>query len=152
MPWPPYELPNLNSGNCRVTSPERRAYNCIAWAAGDTSRWWWPIRLPGVNYWPKGVPREATIDAFIAAYATLGYSPCADGSLEAGTEKLALFARSMATSLVPTHAARQLESGEWTSKLGPFEDIVHANVSNVSGPAYGVVALYLSRPRPSAHG
>ena len=132
-----------------MTSPERRGYNCIAWAAGETDRWWWPIRLPGVNYWPKGVAREATIAAFIAAYATRGYEPCADGALEPGIEKIALFAKSGATAFIPTHAARQLESGEWTSKLGPFEDITHSGVDDVRGPAYGTRVCFLGRPRPN---
>src|SRR5271163_1349100 len=101
--WPPHELPNLNDANCIVTSAFKRGYNCIAWAAGDASRWWWPIRLPGVNYWPKGVPREATIDAFIAAFATLGYVPCVDGSLEAGIEKVVIFAQSVRGVYLPTH-------------------------------------------------
>ena len=25
-----------------VTSPATPEYNCIAWAAGETDRWWWP--------------------------------------------------------------------------------------------------------------
>jgi hypothetical protein len=145
--WPPHGLPNLNDNNCIVTSPFRRGYNCIAWAAGDTSRWWWPIRLPGVNYWPKGVPRELTEDAFVAAYATVGYARCADGRLEPGIEKIALFAKVAYGLIAPTHAARQLESGAWTSKLGPFEDVSHATLDDVSGPAYGNAVLYLSRRR-----
>jgi hypothetical protein len=47
---------------------------------------------------------------------------------------------------VPTHAALQLPSGEWTSKLGPFEDISHAHENDVNGPAYGAVRFYMSRP------
>ena len=41
-----------------ITSPRTVAYNCIAWAAGETQRKWWPDKV-GVAYWPKGVPREA---------------------------------------------------------------------------------------------
>ena len=88
--WPAVELPNLNGNNYEITSPFKRAYNCIAWAAGDTSRWWWPIRLAGVNYWPKNAPREATVEAFIAAYATCGYAACEDGAIEPGIEKIVL--------------------------------------------------------------
>ena len=50
---------------------------------------------------------------------------------------------------VPTHAALQLESGDWTSKLGPFEDVTHTTVEAVAGPVYGTVICYLARPRPA---
>lgn len=52
----------------------------------------------------------------------------------------------------PTHAARQLPSGAWTSKLGEWEDIEHDTLealegSEGRGEAYGRVALILKRER-----
>ena len=74
-------FPGLNSENTRITSPKDRSYNCIAWAAGDSRRFWWP----GVDgYWPEGVLRDESVDAFTAAYEALGYSPCRDGAFEGG--------------------------------------------------------------------
>lgn len=143
--WPALGLPGLNPSTSRITSPEATYYNCIAWAAGEDWRWWWPA--PGVAYWPPGVEASETIEAFIEAFKTLGYSECMDGSLETGVEKVALFGSGPAGREAPTHAARQLESGEWTSKLGPLEDIVHSNVGDVEGPEYGRAIGYLSRPR-----
>lgn len=35
-------FPGLRETEYTLTSPEDRGYNCIAWAAGDLSRWWWP--------------------------------------------------------------------------------------------------------------
>lgn len=147
--WSPTAFPSLTPTNSEKTSEQRNTYNCIAWAAGETRRWWWPLRLPGVSYWPKGAPREVTIEAFIAAYATCGFIQCANASLEDGTEKIALYAKAGPSGPVPTHAARQLENGEWTSKLGALEDITHTTLDAVSGPLYGVPVAYLSRPRPS---
>ena len=46
---------------------------------------------------------------------------------------------------VPTHAARQLASGLWTSKLGHSEDIEH-DLRALEGDTYGMVALLLKRP------
>jgi hypothetical protein len=146
--WPSQEVPHLSDLNCTVTSPGDTLYNCIAWAAGDNTRWWWPLPLKGINYWPKGVPREQTVEAFIMAFGTMGYVPCADGSLVAGIEKVALFAKQGLMAIVPTHAALQLATGQWTSKLGVFEDIVHLTPHNVNGPIYGQVVRFLSRPRP----
>ena len=45
----------------------------------------------------------------------------------------------------PTHAARQLGDGRWTSKLGKEVDITHTLVG-LEGPVYGQVAAYLRRP------
>jgi hypothetical protein len=145
--WPPQELPNLTDQSCVITSPPDTVYNCIAWAAEDTNRWWWPFPLGGVSYWPKGIPRQETIDAFILAFGTLGFLPCRDGSLEKGVQKIVLFARLEAGSVIPTHAARQLENGHWTSKLGPLEDITHFVHDAVNGPAYGQAVKFLSRRR-----
>lgn len=69
---------NLNSQNHSITSPKSNRYNCIAWAAGCNSLWWWPFKS---YYWPRGVPREVTVAAFLAAFATLGYEECQDGTL-----------------------------------------------------------------------
>src|SRR5262245_254612 len=104
-----------------ITSPETVAYNCIAWAAEDTSRKWWPDKM-GVGYWPQGVPREATLATFIKAFAALGYEECEDGSLEPEFTKIAIFTKPAGT---PAHAARQLPNGRWTSKLGSEVDIEH---------------------------
>ena len=145
--WSPQEFPNLTDKNSVITSPKQNGYNCIAWAVGDTERWWWPFPAGGVAYWPKGIRREATIEAFIAAFGTQGFIPCADGELQDGVEKIALYARILGSQLVPTHAARQLESGEWTSKLGPLEDIRHTNRNAVDGPLYGETVRFLARPR-----
>lgn len=149
MPGSPYPgaLPNLSPDNHRVTSPRTDRYNCIAWAAGDDGNWWWPVG--NVKWrWPPGVPREETVAAFVAAFATLGYAPCRDGAPEAGYEKVALFARNDGNGVpVPTHAARQLPDGRWTSKLGKMEDIDHDTVAGVSGPAYGEPVRFLRRAR-----
>jgi hypothetical protein len=74
-------FPDLVRTGYQVTSPPDAIYNCIAWAVGHTSAWWWPD-LDGFDYWPPGVVREQTLAAFVQAFATVGYVPCLDGSLE----------------------------------------------------------------------
>jgi hypothetical protein len=135
-------FPGLQTSPFRVTSPATRDYNCIAWAAGDTTRWWWPDPDPDNDavYWPSNIPIEETTGAFAAALATLGYAPCSGDEFEPGFEKVALFA----TGTVPAHAARQLPSGRWTSKLGRSEDIEH-ELNAVSGAAYGTVVQVFKR-------
>jgi hypothetical protein len=145
--WPQHELPNLSDKTCEITSPAKRRYNCIAWAAGSDTRNWWPDPV-GVGFWPAGVPREVTFNAFLAAYRTLRYEVCTNASLEPGLEKIAIFGQlNVAGLLEPTHAALQFESGEWTSKLGPFEDVRHKTLDAVEGPAYGTALFYMARRR-----
>jgi hypothetical protein len=142
-------FPGLRGTAYQVTSPPDDASNCIAWAAGDPTQEWWPnpADAPRSAYWPPGVPREETLEAFQQAFATLGYAVCNDDRREAGYEKIALFALLGA----PKHAARQLPSGRWTSKLGVGEDIEHA-LHDLTGMVYGSVVLVLKRPRPPGAG
>lgn len=144
--WPPEELPHLGPKSCKITSKASTQYNCIAWAAKDETNNWWPDPW-GIGYWPSSVPRAVTKGSFIKAFKTLGYDTCLDGSLEPGMEKIAIFGTGPQGLEVPTHAALQLKSGEWTSKLGPFEDVRHKAIHAVNGPAYGKPICYMSRPR-----
>jgi hypothetical protein len=144
--WPSSDFPNLREGDHTKTSDASQEYNCIAWAAEDTSAWWWPSLELGRSYWPEGIPREETVEAFVAAFRTKGYEPCDIGSLEVGFEKIALY---VDANNIPTHAARQLKNGHWTSKLGGFEDIEHLTVECLQGDApyqYGRASLYMKRP------
>ena len=136
-------FPNLVA--YQITSPPSEKYNCIAWAAGDATLWWWPDEGPGI-YWPPGIAKEETIPMFTSLFAGLGYSPCSSADTEDGFERIALFANA---SDFPTHAARELPSGRWTSKLGRVEDIEHA-LHDLEGDEYGKVVLVMLRPRSAA--
>ncbi len=138
-----FGFPRLTTANSRVTSPEDEDYNCIAWAAETTDRWWWPDPQQQ-SFWPAGIPRIVSLDSFAGAYATLGYSQRTDSSWQVGSQKIAIFAD---TSGKPTHAARQLPGGWWASKLGTIIDIEH-ELNAVEGPVYGSVAIVLERMRP----
>jgi hypothetical protein len=133
-------FPNLQTEGCTPSSPATPNYNCIAWAAGDSNRFWWPLP-ENAAYWPTGIPREETIDAFVAAYGALGYEPCDSGEQEENYEKIALYAK----GVEPAHAARQLPNGNWTSKLGQGIDIEHS-LNGLEGSFYGQVIQFLRRP------
>jgi hypothetical protein len=136
-------FPSLTGSRYEITSPAENGYNCIAWAVGDTSLWWWPDEFDQY-YWPEGVPRSSTLDAFVQAFQVLGFDVCGSGAIEEGWEKVAIFAN---RDGVPTHAARQLADGTWTSKLGRLEDIQHSAVDDVSGSCYGDPRVFLRRRR-----
>lgn len=139
-------FPGLARGGYRITSPADPDYNCLAWAMADASKWWWPGPDIDTEYWPPGIPRETTLDAFRVVFVLLGYVECAEEEAEAGFEKVAVFTVGQSK---PTHAARQLPTGRWTSKLGRMEDIEHS-LRDLEGTIYGTVALILKRPIPEA--
>ena len=100
-------FPGLRGRVYRVSSPVADKYNCIAWAAGDTSQWWWPDEpdLPTSSFWPPAALRMETLDAFLQAFSTLGYTRCAGDQEEAGYEKIALFV----LDSVPAEESRLVE-------------------------------------------
>ncbi len=133
----PARYPQLASEGYSVESPPDARYNCIAWAAGDVFNWWWPNPI---GYWPLNVPKESTVTAFTLLFEQLGYTVCRDESLEEGYEKIALYA----LGRIVKHAARQLTSGRWTSKVGQNIDIEHT-LAGLEGPFYGEVVRILKR-------
>ncbi|MFH1738526.1 MAG: hypothetical protein ABIH23_05920 [bacterium] len=135
-------FPNLkDTPDFRIASPCDTRYNCIAWAAGSKELWWEPDPY-GYYYWPKEAPRQYTLDAYVSAFAALGYERCDDDLLAPDFEKVAIYA----LDLRPTHAARQIASGMWTSKIGKNVDIEHT-LAGLEGSFYGKVAVILRRPR-----
>src|SRR5437773_12363842 len=114
---------NLRRGSFRKTSDDTDEYNCIAYAYGLTDRTMWPAMRRDGYWWPSGIPNRNRIPSFVALFASIGYEECDGPALERGFEKVAIYARGTS----PTHAARQLTSGRWTSKLGEDIDIQHDN-------------------------
>jgi hypothetical protein len=143
--YPAALFPGLAGTPYRVTSDPDHQYNCIAWSAGDVTEWWWPDPA-GLRYWPAGIARVVSLQAFQDVFALLGYAPCSTELLELGFEKVAVFALADGT---PTHAARQLPHGRWTSKLGHAEDIEH-ELRALEGQIFGTIALVLKRALPPA--
>jgi len=133
-------FPGLRGSGYAVTSPEDIRYNCLAWAAEDTERWWWSDED---SHWPEGAAREETIAAFVAAYGELGFVSCDGPLIEEGYEKIVIYASPDGT---PTHVARQLQSGLWSSKLGQLQDVEH-RLEDLVGSLYGHCSHFLKRER-----
>ena len=137
----------IRPSNYEGKSPVDLYYNCIAWAMGKKDSRWWPATIGGYR-WPKKLPRqkpgEETLPNFISAFKRLGYKviPKKDYSLEKGFEKVAIYVKGNQN---PTHAARQLDSGIWTSKIGEEEDIEHSSPAVLEGLLYGAVAVVMKR-------
>lgn len=135
-------FPNLAATGYTVTSPDTPIYNCIAWAADDDTKWWWPDP-DGQCYWPALANRQETITAFVAAYSLLGYRVCPDGAFEEGWDKIAIFTLNDS----PKHAAKQIGDNLWTSKIGRFNDISHT-LDGLDGPDYGRPTVFMKRKKP----
>lgn len=135
----PPDFPNSKAAPFEITSPASGEYNCIAWALEVSDGFYWPRR--GREFrWLRFLPKEETLAAFQKLFEKVGYEVCEHGELEAGFKKVAVFEKNGS----PTHAARQLPDGNWTSKLGTHEDVKHS-LAAMSGGRYGDVALFLKK-------
>ena len=134
------DFPRLDREDFQVISPASNEYNCIAYAAGDTSQWW-SDELQ--YYWPTTVARNPSITGLENLFKWLGFKKCHSPRLEADYQKVALYA----SKGLWTHAALQMATGHWRSKLGPEELIEHESPLSVTGDLYGNVYLYMRRMR-----
>ena len=135
-----FRFPKLSDKEFEITSPCSVNYNCIAWAAGDTEKWWWPD-LQYTMYWPEDIKREESLKSFIILFERFSFVECKSLDLEENFEKVIIYVNNEGK---PTHAARQLETGIWSSKLGRFYDISH-NAEGLEGQFYGSIGAVLKR-------
>jgi hypothetical protein len=129
--FPPDVFPKLAQSGYSITSSADKAYNCIAFAVGDTTRWWWPIRGPAqladaIVFWPPGASLSDSLEAFLSALSLLGFAPSDDANVRPKFDKMALDGR-------VKHASRQVATGRWRSKMGKAIDIEH-ELDAVEGP------------------
>jgi hypothetical protein len=118
----------------------------MAWAVGENHRRW---DFGKNDFWPKSVPKRLGIAYLVNAYQTIGFVVCteADGRHpEVGFDKIVLYINNQSEG---SHAAKLLQSGMWSSKLGDEEDIDHQTPEGLSGSRYGRPYLYMKRPRRS---
>ena len=147
-------FPRLRTQPYRVTSPAGADYNCIAWALGESDGWWSPVEDPE-HEWPADLPTvgnsaaQLMVSDLRVVFEHFGFTPCSDGELVDGLEKIALYASDGEFR----HVARQLPSGRWTSKLGGDRDIEHS-LDGIEGTDgidasyhYGFVVEFMERRR-----
>jgi hypothetical protein len=132
-------FPKLRASHFKITSGSTAAYNCIAFAAGINNKWW--EYRPGYA-WPNAT-RNSSVDAAIELFAAQGFEKCETDRLEAGWEKIAIYGDRDGY----THAARQLASGRWVSKLGKLHDIEHKQLEDLTDGDYGEVKQIMKRFR-----
>lgn len=141
----------VTDADFKVTSFYDTDYNCIAWAYQIGKRWMWPpagqpAPTPGAyTFWPNDNQND-DVSEFIKAFQGKSYEVCESSDKEEGFQKIALYVRAGTTHC--THAARQLSSGYWTSKLGRGQDIQHGTPYTIEGSIYGKVHCIMKRKFP----
>ena len=128
-----------------IASPPDDRYNCMAFAVGDTTQKWSPIKGDNERgfYWPFE-PMDDHFANCMAVFKLEGYKQCDHGAPEDGFDKVALFISDWGDV---SHVAFQPEGTDhWLSKLGEWYDIRHEKVDAVSGSLYGWPGIFLSRP------
>ena len=124
------KFPKLVADGAKKTSDATFQYNCIAWsAARDEKQWWQPDKLEPWFYWPVDLPPgDYAFKNFIRLFDNLGYTQCSDSHFEILYKKVAIYGIYEYFEKGDwgfSHVCDQIDSGLWTSKLGPYEDIQH---------------------------
>ena len=134
-------FPNSTENNSRLTSVITDAYNCLAHALFNDSRWIWPD-TKGKGAWPPDMKREETLECVTEFLMRIGFQPCGDHLLDDGWLKIAIY-----TSFeIPTHFARQTPSGKWSSKMGDKIDIEHDDLWVLGKASYGNPTHFMKIP------
>lgn len=136
-------FPDMPEDSYQITSSKDKTYNSFAWAIEINSCWIEPDVFE-IYYWPSNIPLEATLEAFTTFYCSYGYEICDNEALESGFQKVAIYVDSHGN---PTHAARQLETGKWASKIFDIEDIVHNSLKDLEGEVLGHAVRFLKKPQ-----
>ena len=131
-------FPRLSGESFEIVAQPSIQYNCIAYAAGDTDKWWDHTED---NYWPVSATRSDRIESLKEVFGRLGFEQCQDGRIENGFQKVSLYERQGAW----THAALQMPDGSWRSKMGRGPVIEHLSPESLSGGEYGEATVYMRR-------
>jgi|ERR1700677_1055722 hypothetical protein len=139
-----WEFPQLRGGiGYRDTSEETIVYNCLSWALGIAWTRYDPEPKCAGYYWFPGVPRKWDEETLKILFGKHNFVPCGfDSGLEAGYEKVVFYSDDNG---VPTHFARQLSNGKWTSKIGAYNDIEHDTLECLISETYGKPGIVLKR-------
>ena len=135
-------LPNIVGKYIRTSDPSIK-YNCLVYAV--RVEWGWfepPNHLPGY-YWPPGIDPEWNDRTVKQVLARFGYNEISDSpEPEDGYDKIAIYGDKDG----PTHFARQLPNGNWSSKLGELIDVEHTTLECLVGDDhYGNLLYYAKR-------
>lgn len=131
-------FPNLAGEGFDIVDEPSPRYNCIAYAASDTSKGWWP---DGLNYWPPWATPTNSIESLQEAFTGLGYQESDQGDDEDGFQRVALYE----VQGKMRHATVQAPNGRWRSKMGRGPVIEHRDPASLSRGPYGNPTVFMRR-------
>ena len=116
---------DVNDVNWTTASDPTSRYNCFGFVMGKFKWWQAPIYVDGVvqfptHYWPEGVSADGSIDSYIKAAETEGFSISTDRAGEKGrtnmimlyyTEKNREFQHAAAPEIASAFGKAKLEVG-----------------------------------------
>jgi len=135
------DCPGLRVAPYKVTSERDPRYNCIAWAVGDISHYWYDVKIKGY-YWPPDAPSADTVEGWVYIFEILGYRKTDRRDLEPEFEKIAIYVTGEG---FPEHVARQVSSGKWSSKMGRGCDMEHSTLEDIEGEIVGKAEVIMKR-------
>lgn len=137
-----------------ITSPTDLCYNCVAWSLGIDSHWVEPYLDNGAKVepwavWPNTLDSGSSIETYVKMFRGEGFVKAVRGNREAGFDKIVIYWDKANKTF--THVARQMDDGQWWSKLGRASDVQHKEPHTL-GPAgspggYGEVWGYMKRAK-----
>ena len=144
MTWLNVSFPNLRDEGFTVIDPPSDMYNCIAYAAGDTSQWW--DHTPR-RYWPSYATRSERIESLQEVFVGLGFEECYDVTFQFGYQKIALYEDKGTWE----HATTQIPNQAWRSKMGRGPVIEYRSPESLSDGPYGNPMVYMRRVVSATH-
>lgn len=148
-------FPNAASTDVlEVSSPKDLCYNCVAWSLGIDTHWVEPYLDYGLAVapwavWPNKDDRGSSIEIYVKMFRGEGFVKAAKANLEPGFDKIVIYWDEATKSF--THVARQMDNGQWWSKLGRESDVKHKSPDTLgptgSPAGYGKVWGYMKRPK-----
>jgi len=122
-------------------------YNCFGFALGYNQWWEPPVFIDELianeeAIWPLGLSESLDIDNYIAAARTERFYVSQDAMWEESCDTIMLYFTTNDRKF--QHAARQVSSGVWSSKLGTGSDITHA-IDGIDRIDFGTGRIYMKR-------
>lgn len=141
-------FPKVCKENCRQDNARQSddRYNCIAFAIGNDRLWIWPSGKKG-QYWPEGIQRDESVEAFSAMFEYFGFQPCAMTDFRGDIHQIVIYANEVKGVLRVTHAAKRIDDLWWHSKLGRQLAVYH-HLNALDGPDdYGLPYAFMAKPK-----
>ena len=140
------DYPNIINGiNFKIVEQDDINFNCIAHSLGIRNMSIWPAKLE-LWVWDKSLPYINTINNFVNLYRKFNYEICEDSSWEPDYDKIALYISILSCRNTVSHAAKQIDSYWWSSKMGGDELFEH-DLEAIENKNVGTKYVFLKRPK-----